>query len=102
MRKKLLSTGIAILTAISGIFILYNLVIRLLAYLYLEHKFGVSTKDASAIGIIGSADGPTSIYVSDKNEQILLPVIVLLFIMGIAYFVYQGLRRKNMLNRKIK
>ncbi len=95
MRKKLLSIGIGILTAISGIIILYNLVIRILAQLYLKYKFGVAMKDVSEIGIIGGADGPTSIYVSSNNEQVLIPVCLLLFIMGIAYFVFQCLRRKK-------
>jgi Na+-transporting methylmalonyl-CoA/oxaloacetate decarboxylase beta subunit len=95
MIKKALQIGIAILTAISGIVILCSLVIRYLVPLYLEHKFNVSTKDASAIGIIGSADGPTSIYVVDTSEQKLIPVFLLLFIMGVTYFVYRRLRRKK-------
>jgi Na+-transporting methylmalonyl-CoA/oxaloacetate decarboxylase beta subunit len=95
MIKKTLPIVIAILTTISGIVILYNIVIRYLVPLYLEHKFGVSTKDASAIGIIGGADGPTSIYVSNRSEHILMPVFLLLFIIGITYFVYRRLRRKK-------
>ena len=95
MIKKMLPIGVAILTAISGIIMLYSLVIRYLVPLYLEYKFNVSTEDASAIGIIGSADGPTSIYVSNKSEQILMPVFLLVFIMGIIYFVYRKLRRKK-------
>lgn len=95
MIKKTLPIGIAILTTISGILVLYRLVIRYLVPFYLEHKFGVSTKDASAIGIIGGADGPTSILVSNRSEQILMPVFLLLFIIGITYFVYRQLRRKK-------
>lgn len=95
MIKKALQIGIAVLTAISGIIILYSLVICYLVPLYLEHKFNVSTEDASAIGIIGSADGPTSIYVANTSEQKLMPVFLLLFIMGVIYFVYRRLRRKK-------
>ena len=95
MIKKALQIGIAILTAISGIIILYNLVIRYLVPLYLEYKFNVPIEDASAIGIIGSADGPTSIYIANTSEQKLMPVFLLLFIMGVTYFVYRRLRRKK-------
>jgi len=46
---------------------------------------GFSLKDAAAIGIIGSSDGPTSIYIADRLAPDLLPVI------AIAAYSYMAL-----------
>jgi Na+-transporting methylmalonyl-CoA/oxaloacetate decarboxylase beta subunit len=95
MRNKLLSIGIAILTVITGIIVFYQLAIRYLVPMYLRFKYSVSTNDASAIGIIGGADGPTAIYLTNSNQKELFPVFLLLFIMGIMYFIINRLRRNK-------
>ena len=95
MIKKLFPIGIAILTAISGVIVFYNLAIRYLIPFYLLHKNFGSLKDAASIGIIGSADGPTSIYLTNKNPLVSFPVFLLLFIMGILYFTFMRLRRNK-------
>ncbi len=95
MIKKLIPIGIAIITAISGVIVLYHLVIFYLLPIYLLSKHSGFLQDAAAIGIIGGADGPTSIYVTNKNSLISIPVFLLLFIMGTLYFIFMRLRRNK-------
>lgn len=95
MKKKLFPIGIAILTVISGVIVSYNLLIRYLIPIYLLHENFGYLNEAASIGIIGGADGPTSIYLTNKNSIVTSPVFLLLFIMGIMYFIVMRLRRNK-------
>lgn len=98
MRKKLVYIGIAILTTISGSLVLYNMAIQYLVPLYVKYKYGIFTKDASSVGIIGGSDGPTSIYLTNTEQQVSTPVFLILFILGLMYLFI--MRRKS--NKKDK
>jgi Na+-transporting methylmalonyl-CoA/oxaloacetate decarboxylase beta subunit len=98
MRKKFLYLGITIITTISGALVLYNLAIRYLVPIYLEYKYEVFTKDASSVGIIGGADGPTFIYLTNFKQQESTPLFLLLFILGLMCLFL--MRRKE--NVKVK
>lgn len=101
MIKKLIPIGVAILTVLSGAILMLHFVINyLVPYLYLSMKFEPAFSEAASIGIIGSADGPTSIIVSSTNRSP-VPVLLVLFIGGILYLIFWKLRknRKHRLNK---
>lgn len=96
MKKKLIPVGIAVITVVSGIIVLYHSLIRYLLPMYLGYMYldkYDKLHQASSIGIIGGADGPTAIYLSNSSDLHLLPVFVLLFIAGVIYFVFTLIRR---------
>lgn len=77
--------------AVYGAFELLGL---LITYLFLySHALGsVSAMEASSIGIIGGADGPTSVFVTTASQgSYLLPVLLL--ILGVGGILW--LRRKK-------
>lgn len=56
---------------------------------YLSIKYRSDFKDASTIGIIGGADGPTAIYLSNSKSFPLISVIFMsLTIIGIMYLLF--------------
>ncbi len=96
MKRKMLSIGIGSLTAISGVITLYNLLILYLIPMFLRMKISVSIKDAAAIGIIGSADGPTAILLTtNKNSGLQTLAFLLLFILGVVYFITMRVMKIN-------
>ena len=61
MKKKII-----IIAAIASLFFLVaNIALNLLVLVL--GRFGTTTGEAAAIAIIGGADGPTSIYVTDRS-----------------------------------
>lgn len=60
--------------------------------MYLLSRYNQDVNGAASIGIIGSADGPTTILVIDTVAQSYIPVFSFLFIAGIVYFVIMKLR----------
>ena len=87
MIKKLITIGVAILTTISGIIVSYNIVMYLFLTIYIKNKFHIGANSAASVGIIGGADGPTSIYLSGSNSRVAFPLALLLFVAGIGYFI---------------
>ncbi len=56
-------------------------------------RLGASAPDASAVGIIGSADGPTSIFVSSAGAisySAFTVIMALLAAAGTAYLIFNG------------
>ena len=95
MIKKLINIGVAILTVLSGIIVVCHFVLYYLAPLYLLSKYKQDLNGAASIGIIGGADGPTSIYLVDTVYQSFIPVFLILFISGIVYFVVLRWRKNR-------
>lgn len=61
--------------------------------LYIKRLGGFSWKDASAIGVIGSADGPTSILLSNTKYSLITTLgSLLLTLVGLAYLIF---KRRN-------
>ncbi len=57
--------------------------------MYLLHKSQLNRIEPSSIGIIGGADGPTSIYVASKFPQYIIIIIFALFtVVGILYQIF--------------
>lgn len=58
--------------------------------LYIKRLGGFSWKDASAIGVIGSADGPTSILLSNTKYSLITTLgSLLLTLVGLAYLIFK-------------
>ena len=86
--KKQISIIITALTVICALIALVSAFSGPLLSLYLSNKFNIDTKDASSIGIIGGADGPTAIFVSEhNNSHWFTAVFALLTILGVIYLL---------------
>lgn len=93
MKNERTNRIIIILTAISIFIALFSVGYKFLLPLYLSIKYQMDLCGASSIGIIGCADGPTSIFVSNQQSFFLIGAIfALLSIAGIAYIII-GKRR---------
>lgn len=80
---------ITILTIITTILTLISIFFRFILPIYLSYEFKINTNKVNSIGIIGSADGPTSIFIGNmqalNNSTILF---ALLSVIGIVYLIY--------------
>jgi Na+-transporting methylmalonyl-CoA/oxaloacetate decarboxylase beta subunit len=69
----------------------FNFIIRM----YLSHKLKNEVVKGSSIGIIGGADGPTSIYVTSQSFPYIPAVIfALLSIAGVLYLLFTRKTKK--------
>jgi Na+-transporting methylmalonyl-CoA/oxaloacetate decarboxylase beta subunit len=75
MKKEISTRTITIFTVICALVALISAFSRYLLSLYLSFKFKIDTRDASSIGIIGGADGPTAIFLSRKSSFPLFTVV---------------------------
>ena len=91
MKKGRLRVVITLLTIITSAITLAGIAFNFILPLYLSHKLDIN--EASSIGIIGGADGPTSIYIANNSSSsLLLPyqntlVFGVLSIIGILYLI---------------
>jgi len=57
--------------------------------LYMSFKLNIETSRANSIGIIGSADGPTVIFLSGQfSSNLMIIVFALLSMAGITYLIF--------------
>lgn len=86
MRKiKLVAifTVICALVAFTGVF--FNFLLPL----FLALRLGINTKEAASIGIIGSADGPTAIFISGRiSPHWFTVVFAALTLIGVIYLLF--------------
>lgn len=88
MKNKRINKAITILTVICIIVTIINLAFNFLLPIYLSYKLQTDLKGASSIGIIGGADGPTSIYLSSQQSpHIITSIFAFLSIFGIIYLI---------------
>ena len=86
--KSIWVKGITVFTILCALIAFIGVFADFLLPLYLSYKFNVNTRDASSIGIIGGADGPTAIFISGQFSFRLLTIIfALLTVLGIVYLV---------------
>lgn len=96
MKNNKIRKVIFILTVIGVIATIINISFYYLLPLYLSLKFHTDFRGASSIGIIGGADGPTIIYLSNPNSFYITGVLGLLSIVGILFLiVYRNKIIKN-------
>ena len=56
--------------------------------MYVLHRFNINSNKADTIGIIGSSDGPTSIFIADiQSSNSVTIIFALLTIIGIVYLI---------------
>jgi len=80
---------VVVLTIIAIILTLINAGFNFLLPAYLSYKFHNEIQNGNSIGIIGGADGPTSIYVAGQTFSHTYTVIfALLSIAGVLYLYY--------------
>ncbi|MGE4283897.1 MAG: sodium ion-translocating decarboxylase subunit beta [Clostridia bacterium] len=94
MEKTRLIKSVTILTIITTVITLVSAAFDFLMSRYLSHKFHMDASNASSIGIIGGADGPTAIFVTGKASLHLITIIFGLF--SIAGIVYRIFTRKTL------
>lgn len=88
MKKEKSTKMITIFTVICALVAFISLFFSSLLPLYLSYKFKIDIRNAGSIGIIGGADGPTTIYVSGQSSSHLFTAIfALLTILGFIYLV---------------
>lgn len=87
MNNKLLKRLITIFTILCLIATIANMSFRYFYPLYLSYKFNLDIKGASSIGIIGSADGPTSILISNAISLNYTAIFAFLSIIGMTYLI---------------
>jgi len=89
MKKEKSTKMITIFTVICALVAFISLFFNSLLPLYLSYKFNIDTKDAGSIGIIGGADGPTTIYLSGQISSYWFTVVfATLAILGIIYLIF--------------
>ena len=99
MKKERISRIFKVGTLVCGA---VTLILAVWAYLlpqWLLYRMGASFNGPGAIGVIGSADGPTSIFVSgsvNAGEMIIgFGMATLLGIIGIIYFKVKKMQSKT-------
>jgi len=89
LKIERITRAVAILTIMNAIITIISSGFSFLMHMYLSYKLHIDASKASSIGIIGGADGPTAIYVTDQSSPHLITVIfALLSIAGIAYLIF--------------
>jgi len=84
--KNRLRRTIAILTILFAIITVISIGFNLLIPIFITHRFNIDTDGVSSIGIIGSADGPTSIFVAGTSyPYVFTSIFALLTILGLLY-----------------
>jgi len=88
MRSKKIKKVVFLITVLSTIATIIGLTYDYLLPIYLSFKFHTDLSDAASVGIIGGADGPTTIYVSSSQDSHLITAIfALLSIAGVTYLI---------------
>jgi len=94
--KSLKIRVITILTIVCALIAFISAFSNSLLSLYLSYKFNMDTRNASSIGIIGGADGPTAIFVSGQiSSQWFTAIFTLLTILGIVYLVIARYKKSH-------
>jgi len=96
MKKERKVRVITVFTVLCGSIALICTFSKQLLALYLARKFNIDTKNASSVGIIGSADGPTAIFVSGQSfKHWFTAASSVLTILGILYLVFNQYKEKQ-------
>jgi len=90
LKKRKLTRIVLILTLIAGIITFTRVSFSFLFPMYLSHKLGLNVNDASSIGVIGGADGPTAIYIVNQSSTHWITAIMgVITIIGIVYLILE-------------
>lgn len=79
---------ITVLTIITTLITLISASFSFWVRMYVLHKFNINSNKADSIGIIGSSDGPTSIFIAGIPSSNSVTIIFsLLSIIGLVYLI---------------
>lgn len=96
MKKAGLTKVVAALTIVCALITIASIFFSFILPLYFSYKFNRDIKNASSIGIIGGADGPTAIYLSGGGSSNLITVIFAsLTFLGVVYLVIAKKRKRG-------
>lgn len=80
---------VKIITIITTIVAITSTAFRFGIHMYIFNKFDIKTDQASSIGIIGGADGPTAIFLTGSSPLYLTTIVfALLSIIGLLYLFF--------------
>lgn len=86
---------VAIITIITTVITILSALYSYILPMYIINKFNFSIGDAASIGIIGGADGPTSIFVTGNHFTSATTIIFFIIsIIGISYLLFTKKRVK--------
>lgn len=86
MKRKRTARIVTILTVITAVITIISAAYEYLLPVFLSFALHFDAREASSIGIIGGADGPTAIYITGQTPTYLITVIFAsLTIAGIVY-----------------
>lgn len=92
MEKVKLKRVAIIFTVITTIIAVISGVFNFLMPRYLAYKFSLDIPNASSVGIIGGADGPTAIYVVGQTNQgfsqFITIIFALLSVIGFLFIIF--------------
>ncbi len=89
MKKRKITKVVTIFTIIIGLMTIMRLGFDFLLPMYLSFKLNKDINHASSIGIIGGADGPTSIFIaSQPSSHLITSIFALLAIAGIVVLFF--------------
>jgi Na+-transporting methylmalonyl-CoA/oxaloacetate decarboxylase beta subunit len=88
MKNKVLVKTVTVLTVICTLLAVISAFSGYLLPLYLSLKLNTDIRDGDSIAIIGGADGPTAIYLSDQSSSHWITVIfAALAILGVICLI---------------
>ena len=98
-KEKVLNMIIAVFTVLCALVAFTGAFFRYVFPVLLAKKYNIDTRNASSVGFIGSADGPTSIFISGGSlYRILTATCSILAILGAVYLIINFLHRHNINN----
>lgn len=82
---------IFVLTIVTTIITIISAGYKWFIRLFLKYRFQLDTNNASSVGIIGGADGPTAIFISSSPYSGVFTIILgALSVVGIIYLIITG------------
>ncbi|MEL7648845.1 MAG: hypothetical protein AAGU76_12170 [Sedimentibacter sp.] len=88
MNNKRLKMTVVVIAAICILVVIGKVTCNLLLMAYISYKYGADLKGAGSIGIIGGADGPTSIYLTGSQGLYSTLIFVLLAVIAVGLALY--------------
>lgn len=93
--KKAMMRVVFILTVLCGLVTLVSTFSIYLLPVYLTHKNNIDAGNTASIGIIGTSDGPTAVFISGKiSYRLFIAAFAILTVLGAVYLVFNKYRDK--------
>lgn len=94
--KKTMTKAVFILTLICGLITFICLMFSYILPLFLSHRYDMGVKNANTAGVIGGADGPTSVFVSGGSSFCwFAAAFAVLTLLGIIFLIINKKNNKD-------